>query len=162
MRTVESFLPVFCGTYGTIFEDMILDDNSGEQCVSFINKNIKDLGIQATFQSIVSPQFYNFSNDSINVEYQFENLDNLNAYLIDNREELSDFLKARYTSCDGFISHHSSDVDEWIAVFMFGGDLTHKLGAVLEFYCEMEEVTDQDMYEDLCGNGCIYYEDEEE
>jgi hypothetical protein len=160
MRAVESFLPVFYGTYGTIFEDMILDDNSGEQCVKFVNKNIKELGIQAVFQKIVSPKFYNFSNDSIYVEYQFENLNKLNAYLIDNRDEFTEYLEGRYTSRDGFISHHSSDVDEWISVFMFGGDLTHKLGAALDFYCEMEGVEDVDMHEDLCMNGCVIYEDE--
>jgi hypothetical protein len=160
MKTIESYLPVFTGTYGTIFEDVILDENTGEACVNFINKHIKDLGIQATFQKIVSPKFYNFQNDSINVEYQFESLDKLNTFLIDNRDEFSDYLKDRYTSCDGFISHHSNDVDEWIGEFMFGGDLTHKLGSALEFYCAVESVDDMDMYEYLCGNGCVMYDDE--
>ncbi len=165
METIESYLPVFPGTYGTIFEDIDWDriDEVGRRCTSFVNGHIEGLGIQAIFQSVVSPKYYNFSNDSINVEYQFEDLDKLVAYLIDNRTEFADYLKDRYTSCNGFISHHSNDVDEWIQVFMFGGELGHKLGSALEFYLTNENGDDlqYEMYEDLSCNGYVIYEDED-
>jgi len=166
MKTIESYLPVFPGTYGTIFEDIDWDqiDAVGERCTSFVNGHLTDLGIVAVFQSVYSPQFYNFSNDSINVEYQFESLDKLVSYLIDNRTEFADYLKERYTSRSGFISHHSNDVDEWIQEFMFGSELGHKLGSALEFYLTNENGDDLEysMYEDLSGNGYVIYEDEDE
>jgi hypothetical protein len=166
MRTIESYLPVFPGTYGTIFEDIDWEqiDAVGDRCTSFINGHLTDLGIVAVFQSVVSPKYYNFSNDSINVEYQFESLDKLVTYLIDNRTEFADYLKERYTSYDGFISHHSNDVDEWIQAFMFGGEIAHKLGSALEFYLTNENGDDLEysMYEDLSGNGYVIYEDEDE
>ncbi len=166
MKTIESYLPVFPGTYGTIFEDIDWDqiDAVGERCTSFINGHLTDLGIVAVFQFVYSPKYYNFSNDSINVEYQFENLNKLIDYLTENRTEFADYLKERYTSCDGFISHHSNDPDEWIHDFMFGSDITLKLGSALEFYLTNEngDELDIDMYYDLSENGYVIYEDEDE
>ena len=155
---VESFLPVFNGTYGTLFEDIELTEDCGRFMTAFINKELKDLGIVAEFQSIYSPRFYNFENDSINVEYTFDSLNKLVAYLIDNRDEFAIYVRERYTSAPGFVSHHSNNADEWIQELMFGGELEHKLGSVLEFYLMNEQVTDYDLYEYLCGNGFVYEE----
>jgi secreted Zn-dependent insulinase-like peptidase len=162
MRAVESFLPVFQGTYGTIFEDIDFEqkDEVGRSMVDTINKYICELGIQAEFQDFVSPKFYNFSNDSVNVVYTTESLDTLIKWIEDNVTEVANELKNRYTSRDGFISHHSTDVEEWI------DDLytdSHKLGAVLDIYFSIEHDVDHvelEMYQDLSENGLIIYEND--
>ena len=88
---VETFLPVFKGCYGNYWEDYTPCDEYGDELsyeryeinskdmLESIGKSIigylynstelfELLGIESMeFQSSYSPQFYNFSNDSINI-----------------------------------------------------------------------------------------------
>lgn len=163
MKTTESFLPIFPGTYGTIFEDIDWDqkDEIGKTLVGVINDYICDLGITAEYQELISPRFYNFSNDSINVVYNYNSLDTFIDWIVENRESVEKELKERYTSCDGFISYHSTDIEEWIE------DLetdSHKIGAMLGIYVMIERdyyEVEMEMYDKLSSNGMIVYEDEE-
>ncbi len=162
MKTTESFLPIFPGTYGTIFEDIDWDqkDEIGKTLVGVINDYICDLGITAEYQELISPRFYNFSNDSINVVYNYNSLDTFIDWIVENRESVEKELKERYTSCDGFISYHSTDIEEWIE------DLetdSHKIGAMLDIYFSIEydvSYIEMEMYDKLSSNGMIVYEDE--
>lgn len=163
MKTTESFLPVFPGTYGTIFEDIDLyqKDYVGEVLTNVVNEYICELGIKATYQSFYSPKYYNFSNDSVNVVYEYESLDALKVWIHDNIKAVHQELKDRYTSCDGFISHHSTDVQDWIDNLETDN---HKLGAMLDVYIDFQydrEQCEMDMYERLGQNGLLIYEDDE-
>ena len=161
MKT-ESFLPIFPGAYGTIFEDIDFNqkDEVGASLTNVINRCICNLGIKAEYQSFISPKFYNFENDSIYVEYTYDSLDVLIAWIRDNVDDVSKELKNRYTSCDGFISHHSIYVNEWIDVLDID---SHKLGAMLDIYLTIEDDIDQiesEMYENLFSNGLVIYDEE--
>jgi hypothetical protein len=163
MKTIESFLPVFDGTYGTIFEDIDFDqkDEVGRQLTNVINEYICELGITATYQDFISPRFYNFANDSIDVKYSYDSLDVLKQWIADNIDDVQHELNSRYTSCDGFISHHSTDLYDWIDNME---DDKHKLGAMLDIYVGIQYDRNDavmDMYYKLSDNGLLIYEDDE-
>lgn len=165
MKTTESFLPVFPGTYGTIFEDIDFDqkDEVGKVLTNIVNEYICNLGIKAAYQSFYSPKYYNFSNDSVNVVYEYESLDALKQFIADNFDVVQDELKHRYTPASGFIPHHSTDVQDWIENLETD---KHKLGAMLDICLYVKDRMeyldiDTEMYERLGQNGLLIYEDDE-
>jgi hypothetical protein len=103
----------------------------------------------------MSPKYYNFSNDSINIEIQIKDINEIIAYLQDNEEEFSKYIKERYSSSDGFISSHSNDYVDWLFALNNGEDLKHKLGSVLEFILGNEGYTTYDLYDGLNGENYI-------
>jgi len=109
------------------------------------------MGLRFTYQGIQSPQFYNFSNDSINIEIELKDMDKIIQYLNENEDEFRQHIKESYTSCDGFSSYHSNNSDDWIDDLKSEVTLSHKLGATLEFILINEGVTTMDMYEHCSG-----------
>jgi len=104
MKTIESYLPIFQGFYGTHFESDIAEENVmynleedgenakyqdiefdyvdyrnrvAEKCISSIWNELKsnDLDIDIEFDAVYSPRFYNFENDVINCTYKVSNED---------------------------------------------------------------------------------------
>lgn len=185
---VATFLPIFNGFYGTLFECLVdnrisdeiesyNDDNNtsltyddfsfnicdfeyeiAKDCVNAIEQKLNEIGIICSikFEKVVSPREYNFMNDSINVEIDFENFNSVIEILQENSKEFAEYIKERYTSCSGFISSYSSYSSDWI------DDLTnnaenemHKVGAVLQFILKANDYTDTDLYYDISDN---YYE----
>lgn len=64
-----------------------------------------------------------------------------------NMEEFKDFIEDRYTSCSGFISYYSSNHLDWLDEFANLFEDEHKLGALLEFVCEIEEITEESIFD---------------
>ena len=194
MKSIETYLPVFPGFYGTIFEasneeDEIHDINSqrnqkglndvsyndcewnyeefrqgiAADCVNFVYNELNDLfdgKLDIEFQKIVSPRFYNFTNDSINVEFKVsdEFLNSIKAYIFENNApEFEEYIIDRYTSRSGFISSYSNEVDTWKNEYFDSiEDKGHILGSLLDFvlrneYDDIEYV----MYEN-CENRYVY------
>lgn len=91
-KVIESYLPIFKGFYGSIFEcdceeneienGKRYDDYTfeyddyrnrvGNACVTAIGKELTLFNITVEFQAIYSPKYYNYSNDTINVAYTLE------------------------------------------------------------------------------------------
>lgn len=94
-------------------------------------KNIDPIGVikAVGYESLSSPKFYNFSNDSINCKITFDQ-QVLQKYVDDNIEAFTEFIEQRYTSRDGFSSWHSNDVKDWRNMSELG---EHSIGSVLEF-----------------------------
>ena len=107
-----------------------------------------DLIESIIFESIVSPKFYNFGNDSINCEVSLSSRGELDDYLSENADAFGDYLKDRYTSRDGFSSSHSNDPIDWSDWH----DDEHKFGAVLDFWFVNEEIDEYDVYQDVVQN----------
>lgn len=178
---VETYLPVFPGFYNTLFEvdiegeiDHINDEReakglsevtSGDIEFDYAAANINtaklacqyvhntlDFVNGVKFQEIVSPREYNFTNDSINCEIDLNVKDMLN-YLNDHKEELTEYLKSKYTSRSGFVASHSNDVNDWTWEYI-QEKIDHRLGACLEFimFNEDDEVEDA-MYDYVRSNG---------
>lgn len=85
------------------------------------------------YEKLVSPKAYNFSNDSINIDFYIskENEQNISEFLDHNQKEFKEYLKSHYTSYDGFYSHYSPDVSEWGINEALNHP--HKAGAILDF-----------------------------
>jgi len=100
------------------------------------------------YQTVQSPKEYNFQSDSINIAVDV-NLAEL-CKLFVNSQGVREYLKARYTSCSGFISHYSNDLDEFLA----DEDIAHTAGTMLEYLIEPDifEHYKMDLWETVHGN----------
>jgi len=177
--TIESTLPLFPGFYNTMFEadeESSIEDGKSwedyewnhkdyynrvaESCAKGIEEQLSNLGIKVEFQAVVSPKFYNFSNDTINVAFHLdsENFDELHKYLLDNIEDFKGYLKEHYTSYDGFTSFHSNEPLDWFKALESKNQklLEHKLSGMLDFYLGLEEFTLNDLFEYVSNEGELY------
>lgn len=113
-------------------------------------------------ESLISPKFYNFSNDSINIEIDIE-LNQVIKYIEKNQDEFKDYIKNKYSSCSGFISSYSNDFKDWLNdIKNKDFDSSHKLGSILDFILTNEEKTVLDLFEDCSDNAYIYVENYDE
>lgn len=117
----------------------------------FLSEKVTEmLGVKTTFvfQSIYSPKYYNYRNDSINVGIETDNTLFMNAllkYIKDNFDDFKEYIKNNYTSYDGFCSFYSNDADDWLKQEYND----HEIGSMLEF--ALRDYYD-DVYTDL-----VYY-----
>lgn len=107
------------------------------------------------FQKVISPKYYNYSNDSVNCEVILKpfNGEALQKYILENRENLSEYLRAEYTSCSGFISSYSNNFEDWQSEtedFLNWECDDHHLGAILQFILLNEGVTVENICQDIC------------
>ena len=176
MEKVKTYLPVFPGFYSTIFEpdesleisnineereqkglselgfdafEFDYDGYKDQVCrsvTSVVERQLKDFVTSIDFEELISPRFYNYSNDSINVIIKLsnKNVKAILSYLETNKETFAQYLRDNYTSSSGFISHYDND----IARFMADSPLEHKhkLGSILNFICESEGITQETLY----------------
>lgn len=142
----------------TYCEDLEFDDlefdyksfyNECAECMVFeVRDELVSLGFVSDidYQKISSPKYYNFSNDSINVAIKLkdDNITNIMNYLNENIEEFAEYLKGKYTSCDGFISSYSNDVNDWLNPEAL--EHSHKLGSILDFILENEGLEEVELF----------------
>lgn len=151
MKTIKTYLPIFTGFYGSHFLEPYMDEEDEGKEIDWeaymetlsksfcdvVEDELSDFVSMIKFEKLVSPKYYNYANDSINVEidlYQTK----IDAYLKENEVEFTEYLKNNYTSCDGFISSYSSDIKDWSD----WSDHKHKAGSVLQFICDNEGITE--------------------
>jgi len=163
MKTIKTYLPVFTGFYGSYFLEPVIDEEDEGKEIDWssymkalskafcdvVEYELSDFVSMIKFEELISPRFYNYTNDSINVEidvYQTK----VNEYIKKNIVQFAKYLKDNYTSCDGFISSYSTDVYDWLD----WSEDKHKTGSVLQFICENEGITEDCLYD--CG--VSYYE----
>jgi len=165
--TTKTYLPLFSGFYGSIWEDPCFD---GEEeyvtlpdGVSFfdivdwskyydaiaikmcaeIKDMLSDFVSDIAFERVSSPKYYNFENDAIYCDITFD-VDAVNGYISSNRDAFDEYIQSNYTSRDGFISSYTNDSVEWLEGWQ---EDNHKVGAVLHFIC-MNEGMEEPMYFD--------------
>ena len=188
--TVETWLPIFSGFYGTIWEtdsdeemeienindarrekglapiewdavEWAYDDytkDAVKEITGAIGDKLKREGFIESYklQKLSSPREYNFANDSIHVAFTLneENKKTIAKYLQENKSAFTKYIKDRYTSCDGFCSSYSNNVDVWLMGLDAVLAHKHQLGAVLNFILLNEDKDmETDICEDLRGNG---------
>ncbi len=121
-----------------------------KQCTTIVEKELKALGFVESikFEKLVSPREYNFNNDSVDIEVTFtpENVQNIRHYISEHFAQWREYLKGTYTSCDGFISHHSNQPgdEEWFVDNALNDQ--HNAGAVLEFLCGEHEINAETLF----------------
>jgi hypothetical protein len=104
------------------------------------------------YESLVSPKYYNFRNDSINVEFKFstENKVRIAQYIKEHWNAFKNYLKDNYTSGSGFISSYSNDVADWLKI-SDSLEHSHKSGSILNFILTNEGISDFYIYEKVMG-----------
>lgn len=180
MKKIESYLPLFDGFYSTLFEycgedgdiewhnqehqtDLNYDDFNwnyterndriSEQVCSIVNGllSYEDINMTINFQKLVSPKYYNFTNDSINCEYVIsqKEYDLIVDYLKSNWTEFENWIKDRYTSSSGFISSHSNNAEVWMNNMKSESHLEHNFGSVLEFILQNQDYNSSSVYDEI-------------
>lgn len=104
---------------------------------------------KSTFEKLSSPREYNFYNDSIWVNFEFlpENVDKVWNYIKDHYKEWTQFLKDKYTPCDGFIPYYENypNGNDWIHIGACLDD-KHKAGLILDFILSNEGFDSESIY----------------
>ena len=177
----ETYLPVFKGFYGSIFEpdetneidyineqraekklpEIDYDDcnfnysryykDVSEYLVNEVESELSEYVNSIKFQELKSPQFYNFTNDWINVVIN-PKPDAIINYINDYKDEWKKYLLDNYKSYDGFISSYDCfpDSDDWNDYNIINGK--HQLGSALNFIAENEGINELDMWDYIVGN----------
>lgn len=141
------------------FDDIVFDYKSfynelSELIANEIEFQLKDYVHSIKYLKLKSPRFYNYSNDYIECEIA-PNMDAIKKYINEYKKEWIQYLKDNYTSYDGFISFHSNDYksEEW--ELNTACKDYHKLGAILQFIAQNEDIDEYDIYENVIGDICI-------
>lgn len=71
----------------------------------------KEFDISLQFESMESPKYYNYTTDRIFVHIEGEEVQRL--YAATDKAALAEAAREMFTSCDGFISSYSPDVESW-------------------------------------------------
>ena len=169
----NTFAPLFPGFYNTVFEysnedEDIKDYNEREKtdytydnftfdykeyetriAKAFVNRLERELNvflsITIEFQEVISPKEYNFRNDSINIAVDLE-LSVLIELIRNRYNEAKQYFKSTYTSCSGFISSHSNDIQDWLNPEYILSEPEHRIGALLSALCFSEIDQDNIIY----------------
>ena len=178
-KTIETWLPLFNGFYNTIWDgDSELDEyreynevddlddvevdwkGYNEQIADLLTDEIEikliELGLieSMKYQKIVSPKYYNYTNDAVDVDV-IPVVSNIAKYIQSNYDAFDTYLKERYTSYDGFTSFRFNSAVEWAedtSDFTVLDKDSHVLGALLDFALVNEEVNEIDFYGDVISN----------
>ena len=138
------------------FDFITLQNEISKDAVSKIEEKLNEIGINCSikYETLVSPKYYNFSNDSINIEINFKKFSQVIEILEQNYDSFAQYIKDNYTSCSGFISSHSSYGSDWMEDLRENTENeAHKVGAVLDFiFQEIKEYKPEDLYFELCEN----------
>ncbi len=100
------------------------------------------------FQSVSSPGYYNFSNDTVNIELELDFNALLKAFI--RHKHSAEYLKENYTSRDGFNSYHPNNMSDWIEAAW--DHQQHTAGSMLAFFLMLEDERSeliQNIYEDV-------------
>lgn len=178
-KNQETWLPLFSGFYNTIWEldtEYVTDSNGTiidfdrmdidhqawekaccEHIIQQLNSELSDFSLKMRFQSISSPNYYNFSNDSCNVILDIDE-QAVSKYIYENQSAFEDYIRENYTSYDGFWSGHSNKFEDWeedTKKFKNYSENNHCLGALLQFICEHENLSEMDFrdsFDDYADN----------
>lgn len=111
-----------------------------ERIIEYIKEQKEGLILGYEFQELISPKYYNFDTDSINIELDID-FTVLLSLMRENATTLSEKISERYTTQSGFISYHSPDIYDWFEdVENKTENMQHKVGAILEMLFEDEFV----------------------
>ncbi len=175
---VKTFLPLFSGFYGSNWDDPCFDGEDeyfdlpeGTEFWEYVdweryhhqiaNKMCEEIGWLLSdfvngieFECISSPKYYNFENDAIHCDIDF-NKKLIESYINANKDAFDNYIKDRYTSRDGFISHYENEGSQFLDGWQ---DDSHKVGSVLQFICENEGY-EEPYYLDDCHISMFYKEE---
>lgn len=180
MKTFETFLPLFTGFYNTLFEPDLdsyfdsedIDDNKERDyiygrfdntkyetdmslfmCDAIQNAIDTHLGLECeiTLQEVIKPSYYNYRNDSVNIEIKID-IKKLLDLVNKNYEVISENVKNDYKSYDGFIPSYKNNLDIWIKEINENENLDHYIGALLGYLLNIKEYDRYSLYHDVADD----------
>jgi hypothetical protein len=177
---VKTWLPVFPGFYGTIFEpetDTVIEDpytyddydfdfagyeqDCSKECCIAIQEKLKQKGFNCKiqFEQLRSPREYNFSNDAIDVTVKITSAFITRLQKFCQLSTFATYLE-RYKSCSGFISSYSHYASDWLTYIDadYLTDNPHILGSLLEFVLQTVEYDSEALYYDVYDKCYLYGE----
>lgn len=97
-----------------LYNNSLFLDKLLETAKSVLPKNIEfeKLNIKFEYVNVYSPKYYNFKNDSLNIDVTLD-LDKLYKIIYKYENEFDIFLKENYKSHPGFINFMPSNIDEF-------------------------------------------------
>ena len=98
-------------------------------------------GITFVYESIHSPKSYNFVTDSIYVKIELNEVLKMFNKITHNSNLLENYIQENFTSCDGFSSFYSNDIQDWYAKPVHEYD-HNEVGAIIECYIVSLELAD--------------------
>lgn len=109
-------------------------------------EDILGIKMKVELQRIVSPEYYNFKNDSLDIQIDVDEdllISKVREIIDKNLDEFKKYISDNYTSYDGFMSFYSNDVNDWLK----SGYDAHEIGSLLEFVLRIsEDDVSEDMY----------------
>jgi len=104
------------------------------------------------FEEVRSPKEYNFNNDSINCTWEVnqKNINKIKLTIKENQSSFESYLKEKYTSYSGFMSHYSSDIKDWQDWEDILND-KHRFSSILEWLFLVEGVDEMELYYGVTG-----------
>lgn len=105
--------------------------------INEVERHLSDYVESITFEKLVSPKYYNYTNDSIDCEI-VPKKEVIISYLLNNELQFIEYLKDNYKSRDGFISYYDYDIVEFMKDEPLEDE--HKLGSILNFIAQNEEI----------------------
>lgn len=87
----------------------------------------------AEFNLCSMPKYYNFQTDRCFAKAIFSDdvVNDIETYLKNHRDNFIKYIKNRFTSCDGYFSNYSNDIEDW-DIPLYKMDY-NELGAVIHF-----------------------------
>ena len=84
--------------------------------------------IEVEFMQIYHPRFYNYETDACEVciKLTHQAKKTIIAKIQEHRKEIAAWIKENHTSCSGFISFLSNDIDDWGGWNLFNDDVLHQ------------------------------------
>ena len=138
------------------FDFTTIKDEICKDAVSKVEDKLNEIGINCSvkYETLVSPKYYNFSYDSINIEINFKKFSQVIEILEQNFDSFTQYIKDNYTSSDGFISSYSNHSSDWMEDLKNDAkNEAHKVGAVMDFILqEVEEYKPKNLYFELFEN----------
>ena len=114
----EIELPIFTGYYNTIFDESDNYQETAKDIAEVIGSKLVEMGLvnNYNFIELFSPNYYNYSNDVIYIEIDFnrKNIKKVLKYLKNNIKNFDKYLKNNFTSGPGFISYYSNETADWL------------------------------------------------
>lgn len=105
------------------------NEASSSICDGLLKLDHSDIIINIEYEKTVSPKEYNFTTDAIYCVIEYD-VTKLKKYLLGNLLAFTAYIDGKYTSCDGFSSHYSNDIDDWLDEDSWRD---HQVGSLLEF-----------------------------
>ena len=99
-----------------IYDSVNWQQTHNNIAVNYANSFLSEMGLTGKFVGLKSPKFYNFENDTIQVEFDKDELAKIKTMALEMYDDENDFEQYVSENCksyDGFISFVDSNLLSW-------------------------------------------------